>query len=66
MNPLTVSVKGFQLVEAAGQYTRIFRRGLDYAFIAGLLRRDAGRVIRCRILVPALFRQRAYESLQGS
>jgi hypothetical protein len=48
------------MVEAGGQHIRGFRRGLDYAFITAVHRRqlDAERVIRLsailsRILVPA-------------
>jgi hypothetical protein len=36
------------MVEAAGQLIRIFRYGLDYAFILPDVGKDAGRVIRLR------------------
>ena len=65
------------MVEAAGQWFRIFRCGLDYAFIPtgypvgmrGVLYAAVPSLERTslRILVPArsLPNQRAYESLQG-
>jgi hypothetical protein len=51
-NPWPEPVRGFLLVEVAGQLIHIFRYGLDYAFIQSLKLyiewSDAGRIIRLR------------------